>query len=160
MSWMDEARLKIAKREEKQKAEAATKAKEWEAQKTRMMNLVAAALKRLLPPGVELVGLPIIGGCKGDFTKSAGARINLGNGVQFNLLFQIYCDESGDLERGSSIAIYEGEGEPNNDRSLSLYRGSCDTSGFWSRFSLLRLTRTEVKEMLFVALEKHNLRSG
>jgi len=85
MSWIDEASRKVAERENKQKAHAAKEAQKRKTLETRMINRVAAELKRLLPSGVVLVDLPrvIIDEVHGSIKTRAEARISLGNGVQF-----------------------------------------------------------------------------
>jgi hypothetical protein len=74
MSWIDEA----SKRAEKF-------AREREAAHNEQVNRFRADIKMLLPHGVEIVGLPIVTGFRESPEGIAVARINLGNGVQFDL---------------------------------------------------------------------------
>jgi hypothetical protein len=147
LSWIDERRRKVAELKKKQEARFAEEAKKIELRETRLTILVAAELTRLLPPGVELVGLPRV-----DIYKAqANARISLGNGVQFSLRF---CFPSGLMEYAYDVAILEA-GEDRDSDGAYLGGKMFLEAPPW-RLSMLRFTKTEMKDVLFEALEKHD----
>ena len=61
----------------------------------------------------------------------------------------------GSMWGADGVSIYEAEGDPYSYGTL-LGVGLCGIGVYGFRLSVLRLTKAEMKEMLFGALEKHD----
>jgi hypothetical protein len=178
MSWIDEAKLRRAKiqnarqaqedqvklrRAEIERAERARQAQAKaaaEAERTKGLNRYVSDVKRVLPPGVEIVEAFFSDRPEVSYLIPA-VRVALGNGAQFDLELGRYTEEEAATWTGGACYGYYAGGYVRTGMSLNAY----EVGGPWldaihkkflGRPSRKHFSKREMEDLLFNALEKHH----
>lgn len=164
MSWIDEARLKRAKRERERRAveeanrAVAAKARAIEAaRQAKESNKFAREVERLLPRGVELAGV---------LTDLEGpvARVQVRNGVQFDLRplyrFPEVTSRGSTGKMSTSRKWYRDWNRYGGNREIQAFEVGSDYSISYQLGSMLtpnsKFSKAQMAILLLEALEKHD----
>jgi hypothetical protein len=142
MGWIDEARLKIAKRKAEEEAKRAKEAKAsaaYEAKENaKRKDLFVGRLKKLLPRSVELVSVFI-------HDYDPGGRVHMGDGVQFDLV----RSTGGEHHSVEYISVYEAGSDRESVNRLAFRSRQMEVNTF------LEFGKSAMEELLLDALEKY-----
>jgi hypothetical protein len=156
MSWIDEARKRRAEASESE----ARAAKQLEAERIKQLNLFAAARETILPRGVEIVGAFFSDRPEVSYLIPA-VRVDLGNGAQFDLELGCHTVHGVSTHHGGACDGYYTSKPDRTGMNLSAYEVggpilSVIRKTVWGRPSPDHFSKTEVEDLLFNALEKHD----